>query len=126
MGVRLIKISVIYFLIGVGIGYYMSTAHAYNLTPVHVHINLLGWTALTLAGIIYILFPAAGKTRLATWHFWLHNIGLLMMMVGLAFVVHGNDTLLILTIIGANLTTLGVLLFVINVFKNVKQATENE
>ncbi|KPB03982.1 cytochrome-c oxidase [Bacillus sp. CHD6a] len=121
MGVRLIKISVIYFLIGVGIGYYMSTAHAYDLTPVHVHINLLGWTALTLAGIIYILFPAAGKTRLATWHFWLHNIGLPLMMIGLAFVVHGNDSLLVLTIIGANLTTLGVLLFTINVFKNVKQ-----
>ncbi|TYS70940.1 cytochrome-c oxidase [Sutcliffiella horikoshii] len=121
MGVRLIKISVNYFLIGVGIGYYMSTAHAYNLTPVHVHINLLGWTALTLAGIIYILFPAAGKTRLATWHFWLHNIGLPLMMVGLAFVVHGNESLLILTVVGANLTTLGVLLFVINILKNVKQ-----
>ncbi|ART75979.1 cytochrome-c oxidase [Sutcliffiella horikoshii] len=121
MGVRLIKISVIYFLIGVGIGYYMSTAHAYNLTPVHAHVNLLGWTALTLAGIIYILFPAAGKTKLATWHFWLHNIGLPLMMVGLAFVVYGNESLLILTIIGANLTTLAIVLFVINVLKNVKQ-----
>lgn len=126
MGVRLIKISVIYFLIGVGIGYYMSTSHAYNLTPVHVHINLLGWTALTLAGIIYILFPAAGTTKLATWHFWLHNVGLPLMMVGLAFMVHGNESLLILTIVGANLTTLGVILFVINVLKNVKQPAKGE
>lgn len=69
VGVRLIKISALYFLIGVGIGYYMSTAHAYNLTSVHVHNNLLGWTALTLAGIIYILFPEAGRTKLAKWHF---------------------------------------------------------
>lgn len=121
MGVRLIKISVIYFLIGVGIGYYMSISHAYNMTPIHVHINLLGWTALTLAGIIYILFPAAGETKLATWHFWLHNIGLPLMMIGLALMVYGNESLLILTIVGANLTSLGVLLFVINVLKNVKQ-----
>ncbi|WP_417897113.1 cytochrome-c oxidase [Bacillus haimaensis] len=126
MGIRLIKISAVYFLIGVGIGYYMSTAHDYSLTPVHVHINLLGWSSLTLAGIIYHLFPSVGKTKLALSHFWLHNIGLPLMMIGLAFAVHGNDSYLIATIIGANLTTLGVLLFVINILKNLKQPVEEQ
>ncbi|CAM4123383.1 hypothetical protein Gste01_02546 [Geobacillus stearothermophilus ATCC 7953] len=55
MGVKLIKISVVYFVIGVCIGLGMSMTHSFALTPVHVHINLLGWTALTLAGIIYHL-----------------------------------------------------------------------
>ncbi len=124
MGIRLIKISVVYFVIGVLIGYYMSTAHAYNLTPVHVHINLLGWTALTLAGILYVLFPNLAKTKLAKVHFWLHNIGLPSMMLGLAFMVYGNTSLTFATIIGANLVTVAVILFAVNILMNLK-ATDN-
>ena len=57
MGSRLIKISAVYFVIGVILGLYMSIAHSYVLSSVHVHINLLGWVSLALAGIIYTLFP---------------------------------------------------------------------
>ncbi|WP_342515700.1 hypothetical protein [Sutcliffiella sp. FSL R7-0096] len=49
-----------------------------------------------------------------------------LMMAGLALGVYGNDTLLVLTIVGANLTTLGVVLFVINVWKNVKETPQSE
>lgn len=58
--------------------------------------------------------------------FWLHNIGLPLMMAGLALVVYGNDSLLLFTIVGANLSTLGVVLFVINVWKNVKETPQSE
>jgi hypothetical protein len=43
MGIKLIKMSVIYFAIGVLLGYYMSISHSHDLAPVHAHINLLGW-----------------------------------------------------------------------------------
>ena len=76
MGSRLIKISAIYFVIGVSLGLYMSIVHSYVLTSVHVHINLLGWVSLALAGIIYTLFPDLASTKLAKTHFWLHNITL--------------------------------------------------
>lgn len=122
MGIRLIKISSVYFAIGVLIGYYMSISHTYILTPVHVHINLLGWTALTLAGIIYHLFPQAGETGLAKWHFWLHNIGLPIMMISLAILVlTENPAVIPGTAVGGTVTTLGVILFVINVLKNVNE-----
>ncbi|MFD2443320.1 cytochrome-c oxidase [Bacillus sp. CGMCC 1.16607] len=121
MGVRLIKISVVYFAIGILLGYYMSISHSYALKPVHVHINLLGWTALTLAGIIYHLFPTISKNRLGTWHFWLHNIGLPIMMISLAILVTtGNESVLPGVATGATITVLGVLLFVWNVLRNVK------
>lgn len=48
------------------------------------------------------------------------------MMAGLALVVYGNDSLLLFTIVGANLSTLGVVLFVINVWKNVKETPQSE
>ncbi|AGT33766.1 hypothetical protein M493_17800 [Geobacillus genomosp. 3] len=120
MGVKLIKISVVYFVIGVCIGLGMSMTHSFTLTPVHVHINLLGWTALTLAGIIYHLFPQAAATKLANVHFWLHNIGLPVMMIGLVFVVYGNEAFVPVTAIGGVLVVLAVIAFAVNVLQNVR------
>jgi cbb3-type cytochrome oxidase subunit 1 len=120
MGIRLIKISVIYFMIGVLFGLYMSMTHDYSFTPVHVHINLLGWTALTLAGIIYHLFPAVSATKLAKAHFWLHNIGLPLMMVGLIILISGNEGVVPVIAAGGLLTTLAVLLFGYNVLTKLK------
>ncbi|KSU58731.1 cytochrome c oxidase [[Bacillus] enclensis] len=121
MGIRLIKISVVYFMIGVLFGLYMSMTHDYSFTPVHAHINLLGWTALTLAGIIYHLFPAVSQTKLAKAHFWLHNIGLPLMMIGLFYLISsGNEGIIPVIAAGGVLTTLAVLLFGYNVLTKLK------
>lgn len=123
MGITLVKISTVYFAIGIAIGYYMSSAHDYALTPVHVHINVLGWTALTLAGILYHLFPDLAKSLSGKIHFWLHNIGLPIMMLGLFLVVlFENDVWLPLVATGATITSLGIFFFVFNVLKNLKAA----
>lgn len=98
----------------------MSMEHAFELMPVHAHLNLLGWTALTLAGIIYHLFPKAAETTLAKIHFWGHNIGLPIMMLGLVLFVYGHDQFEPAIGVGATITVISVLLFVINVLKNVK------
>ncbi|MGI8316698.1 cytochrome-c oxidase [Halobacillus mangrovi] len=121
MGIIMIKISSVYFAIGVAIGYYMSIVHDYALTPVHVHINLLGWTALMLAGIIYHIFPDLGAAKLATFHFWFHNIGLPIMMMGLFFTITlKTEGLVPIIATGASLTSIGILLFVFHVVKNLK------
>jgi cbb3-type cytochrome oxidase subunit 1 len=122
MGIRLIKISAVYFTIGVCLGLYMSISHSFTLTPVHVHINLLGWTALTLAGIIYHLFPQAAATKLAKTHFWLHNIGLPLMMIGLIFVVYRHNAWIPVTALGGTLVVIAVIVFTINLLQNVKQS----
>ncbi len=127
MGKTLIKISAVYFLIGVAIGYYMSTSHVYVLKGVHVHINLLGWTALTLIGILYVLFPSLEKTILAKGHFWLHNIGLPIMMLSLAIMLQTgsmNSTPLVVgTAVGGTLVLIGVILFTFNVLFHLKGKT---
>ncbi|MYL49426.1 cytochrome-c oxidase [Halobacillus litoralis] len=121
MGITLIKISAVYFAVGVVLGYYMSVVHDYALTPVHAHINLLGWTSLTLAGILYHLFPALAQSLTGKIHFWLHNIGLPIMMIGLFFVIlFKNEALLPLVATGATVTSLGIFSFVFNVLKNLK------
>jgi cbb3-type cytochrome oxidase subunit 1 len=121
MGIRLLKISVVYFAIGILLGYYMSISHVVELTGVHVHVNLLGWVSLALAGLFYHLFPTLSSNRLATAHFWLHNIGLPIMMIALALFLTGNEAVVPGIAVGGTLTVLGILLFVWNVLTNLKQ-----
>jgi len=124
VGICLIKISVIYFAIGVCLGLYMSITHSYVLTPVHVHVNLLVWTALTLVGILCHMFPQTAATKLAKIHYWLHNIGLPVMVIGLAFGVTGNTASIPTTAVGGTVVTIIIFIFTINMV-SVLEANEN-
>lgn len=123
MGIRWLKISVVYFVIGVLMGMGMSMSHSFLLTPVHAHINLLGWASIALAGVMYLLFPQAGESLLGKLHFWLHNVGLPVMMIGLTLVTTGNPAFEPVIAAGASVTTIGIILFAVNVFVNVKPAS---
>ncbi|MGB3101109.1 MAG: cytochrome-c oxidase [Psychrobacillus psychrotolerans] len=121
MGARLIQISVVYFAIGVSLGMYMSMAHDYALTGVHVHINLLGWTSFALAGVIYHLFPVISKNIYAKLHFWSANIGIPLMMVALTVLILAeNEKATIFVATGGVLVVFSVIMFAINVLKNVR------
>ena len=121
MGIKLIKIAVVYFLIGISLGLYMSVTHKFVLSTVHVHMNLLGWVSLAIAGILYLLFPHLPLTSAAKAHFWLHNIGLPLMMIGLIFVVYGNHAFIPVTAIGGTLIVIAVIIFTINVLQHLKE-----
>ena len=117
MGVVLIRISVIYFFIGVVMG---SMIHAVpELRTLHPHWNLLGWVSFALAGLIYTLFPQAGSSKLGKIHFWLHTLGMPLMLLGLLFDGLGLPAVPYAPV-GGLLIVIGVLLFAINVFVHVK------
>lgn len=120
IGVKLIKISVVYFVLGVILGFFMSITMNYSFKGVHAHVNLLGWTSLTLAGIIYFLFPKAGESLSGKIHFWLHNIGLPLMMIGLFMTITGFRQFIVLIPLGGLTVVLAVLVFAFNVWKNVR------
>ncbi|MED4754762.1 hypothetical protein [Brevibacillus choshinensis] len=122
MGVRFLKMAVIYILVGISIGIYMGTTLNFALTSVHAHANLFGWATMALCGFTYLLFPKTSKSRLAKWHFWLHGLGLPVMLITLILMVHGYapDWIIMLKRIGETVAGTGVLIFAINVFSNVK------
>lgn len=116
MGKTLMKISVVYFMIGISFGLYMSFTHIFTLTSVHVHLNLVGWVSLALAGVFYHLYPRLEESGLAKAHFWLHNIGLPIMMISIATAILGGPEIFFLfATLGGVMTVLGVLLFGFNV-----------
>ncbi|TQR20615.1 cytochrome-c oxidase [Psychrobacillus vulpis] len=121
MGVRFLQIAVVYFVIGIILGLYMSMAHDYVLKGVHVHINLLGWTSFALAGFIYHLFPKSSNNMLAKLHFWSGNIGLPIMMIALTILIlRGVESATIFVVIGSLLVVFSVVIFAINVLMNVR------
>jgi cbb3-type cytochrome oxidase subunit 1 len=118
-----LKIASVYFTIGVLVGLTMGIIHDFRFTSVHAHINLLGWVSMAIFGLIYHFYPHAAKTKLAKTHFWLHNIGLPAMMIGIAVqMLTGSGAALAVTIVGSMGLVIGVILFTINLFRNIGKA----
>ena len=121
MGKMMIKISVIYLFIGAALGMYISIVGEFVLSTVHSHVSLLGWTTMTLAGIIYHTFPKMTQSVLSKIQFYLLNIGLPIMLIGLAFNQMGTDGMVPIISTGASLVSLVILIFTINVFTSLKE-----
>ena len=117
----MIKISVIYLFIGTALGMYISIVGDFILSTVHTHVSLLGWTTMTLAGIIYHTFPKMTQSILCKIQFYLFNIGLPIMLIAMAFQQMGTEGMIPIISIGASLTSIAILLFVINVFTSLKE-----
>ena len=116
-------IGVAYLVIGIGFGGYMGASGNTLMTPIHAHLNLLGFTVMTIFGLVYRVLPAMAVNTLAKVHFWLHQIGVLVLMVGLFLYLSGliPETALAPIAPPAELAILiGVLVFGWNLFKNGK------
>ena len=80
----------VYLLIGVGFGMHMGASEDFTLAPLHAHINLLGFVLMTLFGLGYRVIPGMADGALAKAHFWLHQAGALVLMVGLFMIFTGR------------------------------------
>jgi cbb3-type cytochrome oxidase subunit 1 len=92
MGIKLIKIGIVYLLIGMLLGVYMGASKDFTLRPVHAHINLLGWTLLGISGILFHIFPHLEQGTLAKVYFWLYNLSVPVTMIGLAMFLRGSTS----------------------------------
>ncbi len=123
MGIRLIRISVIYLFIGTVLGMYMSITENFDLSSVHTHILLMGWTTMTLAGFIYYMFPKAAQSVLCKIQFILYNIGLPIMMIGLTLNLSGLGFIVVVSI-GATITSIAILFFTINILTGLRNVPD--
>lgn len=119
IGIRLIQMSAIYMVIGLVLGMVMAISHNYQARTVHTHLNLLGWMAMGLTGVIYTSHPSVAKGLLSKIHFWTHSVGMPVMMVGLAFHTFGKTEWEPALGVGSVLTTGGLLCFALNVVKRL-------
>ncbi|GGW27998.1 hypothetical protein GCM10011452_15780 [Gemmobacter lanyuensis] len=82
-------IGSLYLLVGIGLGSHMGASGDHTLAPVHAHINLLGFVLMTLFGLAYRVMPAMGGGMLPKAHFWLHQAGSLVLLIGLFLMMGG-------------------------------------
>jgi cbb3-type cytochrome oxidase subunit 1 len=88
LGVKFLKASLIYFIIGVTMGAIMTIGPIYDFIVLsklferaHAHINLIGWVSLSIIGLIYYLLlgnldKPLYSEKLGNIGFWLINIGI--------------------------------------------------
>ena len=62
------------------------SAHGRLITLAHGHINLLGWVEMAIFASLYYVVPTLSRRsiyslRLVKVHFWMHNFGLIGMVV---------------------------------------------
>jgi drug/metabolite transporter superfamily protein YnfA len=111
-----------YFAVGVMFGVAMGASGDHSMAPVHAHINLLGWVSMALFGLIGTLHPSICEGRVAAAHFWMHNLGVPLMLGALALRLKGVAAAE--PVIGAASIVVGVsaLLFAWLVFTRVVDA----
>ena len=133
---RFVLASLIYLLIGVLVGF----LNAFYVVPpvlpddmkfMHVHYNLLGFMTMMVAGVGYHILPRFNGTSIyfPRWvapHFWMANVGLILTVIGFHFHFrHGWARVpfewgKLMLIVGATLSTLSIVMFVINLFLTIR------
>ena len=104
-------LGIVMAIAGLMLGLKMAITQDHGQMPVHAHIMVAGWLMSAVFGFFYHLFPVARQNKLATIHFWMHAVGIVVLTVSLYFVLAGNPGVEPVTAVSSILFFLGMLLF---------------
>ena len=114
MGHTWIKLSVLYLVIGISVGLFMSYTIQLNWAAGHAHVNVVG--------AVLSIYPHLAKNGLGTATFWLYHIGVPLFLFSTFFVQVNPGVAHIFTFIGGPMFLLAIILFGVNLFMNLKDA----
>lgn len=80
---RFLGAAIIYGIIGIALGLAMAIGQDHGQRPTHAHINVIGFVSFFLFALFHRQWGAAVSRRLAQIHFWLAQLGMLGLTVGL-------------------------------------------
>jgi hypothetical protein len=93
------------------LGIFMAASGDHGQAPTHAHLNLLGWVSMAVFGLVYRAFPTLAKGALPKIHFWIMNVGVIGMIIGLFLMFNGRMEFEALTAAASMLVLVGMLLF---------------
>ena len=122
-----VKASVAWLAAGVTLGVAMAAYPAWTIyRPAHAHLNLLGFVTMMIYGVAYHVVPRFSghplhSRRLAGWHWWAANAGLLLMVV--AFLLRpyaaAHALALPMLVAGGTLSALGAYAFAYGIWRTI-------
>jgi cbb3-type cytochrome oxidase subunit 1 len=123
-----LRASLAWLLAGVTLGAAMAMAPslaAYRTA--HLHMLLLGFVTMMIAGVAYHVFPRFAatplhSTRMARAHFVAANAGLLLMVAGFVVRVHQHTPGTVMLATGGTLSAVGAYLLAINLWRTLDHA----
>lgn len=116
--------AVVYALIGMVLGVIMGASGDHTLSPVHAHINLLGWATLALMGAFYGIAGDRSPARIAWINFLVSNVGNLVTLPLLAMLMLGDQSVIPVMAVGEVLLVLGMVIFAYAIFTVGRRATQ--
>jgi hypothetical protein len=113
----MMRAGVMFLLVGMAWGIEMGIRQDFSMAPAHAHFNLVGGVLLFVFGLYYRMVPAARDHALAKWQGLLHGVGAILFPIGVAVVIKGGETFIILPIVGSLIVLIAVALFALIVFR---------
>src|SRR5699024_5698687 len=122
MGTKWIKLAVLYFIIGIALGLFMSATLQLHWAAAHAHVNLVGWASTAIIGLVYAVYLKAGNNALGKWTFWLYNIGLPILLISMFMVQFPGAIAFahIFTFSGVGALALVIVYFMLLLLLNIK------
>lgn len=111
LDIKFLCLAAFLLMIGVGMGIYMGASHDFSFSPIHAHVNLIGWTSLALFGVTYRIYPELQQNKMARVHFALAAPAALLFPIGIYLSIFMNQPLV--TMVAAFAWIVGCLLFLI-------------
>ncbi|GAN00214.1 hypothetical protein U91I_03879 [alpha proteobacterium U9-1i] len=85
-----LTLAAAFMVVGVGLGMHMGMSQDFSLSPVHAHINLIGWASLALYGLTYRAYPQLQRGWLAMAQLGFSGLGGVLFPIGLYMVLTGG------------------------------------
>ncbi|MCC6241447.1 MAG: hypothetical protein IT353_01345 [Gemmatimonadaceae bacterium] len=122
---RFLKSALVSLGLGVLMGMWMAlTPSAIIYRPAHVHLNLLGFVSMVIFGVAYHVIPRftghpLHNPRVAGVHWYVANVGLVILIVGFGLVPHAATVARYALGIGATISGIGAFLFIYNLWRTI-------
>ena len=91
LAARFFGSAIVYGILGMALGLHMGMSKDHTQMPTHAHLLVVGWVSFAIFGIFYHLFPSAAASFLAKLQFWLAQLSLVTLIIGLALLFSGHE-----------------------------------
>ena len=120
--VYFLLLATLLLLAGAALGISMGASEDFQLTPVHAHLNLVGWASLAVFGLVYRAYPMLAERRLAMFHFIFSATSAVLLPIGIGLAVLRSQSGL--AIAASLLWVVGVLFFLLQLFTLLRGAEQ--